>query len=88
MPVETAPARPCQGRPSSPRGDNLGCAHGIFYDYFLGSGRKTTSTELALNLLSRTQRLLKNSSLLTFPVPKERRKLKDTHTNINIYIHI
>lgn len=68
------PARPCQGRPSSPRGDNLGCAHGIFYDYFLGSGHKTTSTELALNLLSRTQRLLKTSFLLTFPVSKERRK--------------
>lgn len=39
-----SPACPCQGRPSSPRDDNLGCARGTFDDYFLGSGRKTTCT--------------------------------------------
>lgn len=37
------PNVPAKGGTSSPRGDNLGCTHGIFYDYFLGSVLKTTS---------------------------------------------
>ena len=51
---------------------------------------KPLPRDLAPSLLSGKQRLLKNSSLLTFPVPKERGKLKDTHAHTqattNIYI--